>query len=253
MEKTSNIVKSIFLVAILLVFIIGGYILTKVMINEPEKDTKPTQKTQTYADIRVDKTKDYIYYENESEVLESVDILYRDAVFNLESMSEVNNVLKQENESIKQSIKYTKDVDDISDDAEKNDEGIYSLEYREYTDYNFDKYLSLVVNDNYYDIEKGVIAKDVKSYVVNKETGEIISPDTLLSDNNLDMDAVKAKIKQRLIDTQTISDEEQTINIDETLNNLGQYALYINKTGKLSISFIVKTSNNNYNDSIELN
>lgn len=253
MEKTVNVIKSIFLLAILLIFIIGGYILTKVMTRQTNEEVYTPIQEETYADIRVDKTKDYIYYDNESEVLESVDIIYRDAVFNLESMAEVNSVLKQENESIKQTIKYTKDVDEVSKDAEENEEGIYSLEYREYTDYSYGKYLSLVVNDNYYDIEKGVVAKDVKSYVVDKETGERISPDTLLSDNSLDMDTVKAKIKQRLIDTQTISDEEQAINIDETLNNLGQYALYINKTGKLAISFIVKTSNNNYNDSIELN
>ena len=105
MEKTVNVIKSIFLLAILLIFIIGGYILTKVMTRQTNEEVYAPVQEETYADIRVDKTKDYIYYENESEVLESVDILYRDAVFNLESMSEVNNVLKQENESIKQSIK----------------------------------------------------------------------------------------------------------------------------------------------------
>lgn len=253
MEKTKNVINAIILVVILLIFIIGGYILTKKMIKQPDVNENIQVPEETYQDIRLDKTKDYIYYENEEETIESLDIITRDAYFNFESLAELNSVLKQENDSIRSTVKYEKDVESIPDNAEKNEEGIYSLEYREYADYNFGKYLSLVVSDYYYDITSDVVAKGVKSYVVDKETGQRISPDTLLADNNLDMDKVKEMIKKRLNDTQTISDEKSTINVDETLNNLGQYALYINKNGKLAISFIVKSSNYNYNDSIDLN
>ena len=253
MEKTRNIVNATALVIILLVFIVGGYFVTKHLTRPVQEQEKIVSQEETINDIRVDKTKDYIYYENEEETIESLDIITRDAYFNFESLAELNSVLKQENDSIRSTIKYEKDVESIPDNAEKNEEGIYSLEYREYADYNYGKYLSLVVSDYYYDITSDVVAKDVKSYVVDKETGQRISPDTLLAENNLDMDKVKEMIKKRLNDTQTISDEKSTINVDETLNNLGQYALYINKNGKLAISFIVKSSNYNYNDSIDLN
>ena len=54
-------------------------------------------------------------------------------------------------------------------------------------------------------------------------------------------------LKVKLQDTQTLNSD---INITETMNNLGTFALYIDKVGKLEVSFIVKTNETSYNDSV---
>ena len=66
---------------------------------------------------------------------------------------------------------------------------------------------------------------------------------------------VKEKIRVKLTDDQTEINDGTNILVDDTINAInGENAvLYVNRSGKLCLSFIVKTSNESYNDNIELN
>ena len=61
--------------------------------------------------------------------------------------------------------------------------------------------------------------------------------------------------RSKLEEDQKDLTDGQTINIDETINliNTKDLVIYTNKSGKIVISFVVKTNEDSYNDTIELN
>ena len=64
------------------------------------------------------------------------------------------------------------------------------------------------------------------------------------------MDSVLEKIREKLNSKQEIVDNEELIKIDDTINNFNDYAFYIDDTGILNLSYIVKTTKTDYNDSM---
>lgn len=260
MENTKNKIGIILFLIILLIFVVGGYFAMQYLSDD--KNLNKDSKNNESIDLRVDKSKDYVYYENSKDIIAGEEIVKEDVVFNFKDLTDVNNELKKENEEIFNSIKYTKDMDLPKTDDKgneisynENDEGIYSLNYREYVDYKYSNYVSLVVEDYSYNIEKGAVPLGLKSYIVDINTGKIITEEELLTKYEITKDIIKSKVKERLENTQTLADEDTVaaIDIEETLNNLDTYAIYINKNGKLEITFVVKSSQNNYNDNVELN
>ena len=91
-----------------------------------------------------------------------------------------------------------------------------------------------------YNCVNGSVPTNIKSYVINKDNGNIIT-------------------NKRLADTQVLDGEVGVIDTENTINDFknGTFgtnkALSISKNGKLVINFIVKSNKINYNDSIELN
>ena len=113
---------------------------------------------------------------------------------------------------------------------------------------------------NTYDYTCGVGSKikSIKSYVVNKKTGALLTNQELLDSFGVSEDTIYESVQKRLNNTQVLDGEEQVINISETLNNLksSDYgvnkALSVSKNGKLMLNFIVISNKINYNDSIEI-
>ncbi len=246
MEKFKNSVGMVFLIILLLTFIVGGYFAMRYFTQHTPEHEKKQDQEKTKIDLRIDKSKDYIYYENEDEILESEEISFLDAVINIKGMEDVNKLLKSEEDALRKTVKYSKDVE-LPEDVKENEAGIYSLEYRDYKDYAYSKYLSLVAIDYSYSLVNGSIPTHITSYVVDKESGKQIDGDAILQMYNTNMDNVKNKVKQRLEETQTLNSD---INITETLNNFSTFGLFIDKVGELEVSFIVKTNETSYNDSV---
>ena len=71
----------------------------------------------------------------------------------------------------------------------------------------------------------------------------------------MSIDDVKNKISTKLASDQEEFGENSLINVEDTLNSISleNAAIYFNKVGKLMISVIVKTNQESYNDTIELN
>ena len=184
--EQKNVLGLISLIIIILFFVIGGYFFMNYML----KNTKPEEKKELIEEIkdyRIDKTKDYIYYENGEEILEEEEIHRDEAILNFKTLTELNETLKEEVENIYGNVKYTKDMDLPSTDSSgnkivynENTKGIYSLQYRNYENVKFSNYVSLVAVDFDYDIVKGSIPFNIKSYIVDINTGQLVNEDELL-------------------------------------------------------------------------
>lgn len=254
MDNTKNKIGVIFLIIVLLLFIVGGYFFMEYMLKTPNK-TKSTRKDQEITDIRINKKKDYIYFENTTEIIN--DIFKQDVIFNIKGLENYNNTLHNELEELsKNEVKVTNEEIPEGITCEND---LYSFTYRDYDLIEYGDYKSLIIKDYAYNCVNSSIPKNVKSYVIDIKNGNIISNDELLKKYNVSEESIIEQVKKRLEDTQILDEEVQIIDIDGTLNEVksGTYginkALSVSKNGKLMINFIVKSNKINYNDSIELN
>lgn len=230
---------------------VGGYFFTQYVINMDTNEYK--NNSGKISDIKIDKNKDYIFYENEKLISEHKEIIYKDVVINLKNHEILNETLKKENQIYKNSIQYiSKQKEDISDIIVYNNDDLYALNFREYKTYQFDKYLSLVINDYNYTCFDDTTFKKTKSYVFDIQNGSMLEEKDILKKYNLNMDSIKDKIRNHLKESQVIVDEEELIKIDETLKSLDNYSLYINEYGRLYISYLVKTTEVDYNEVMEV-
>ena len=237
----------IIFIFIVLFLAIGGFFFTKYVLNE--KDETPKEKITNY---KIDKKKDYIYYTDNETISEDAELEYMNVVINLSTQESLTKSLKDENERYKNNVKYISDQNLISDEIiNYNNDNIYALTYRTFEDYEFDKYVSLIIRDYNYSCFDLLSFSHIKSYVFDTSNGEIIKEDEILKKYNASIDTIKSQIKEYLNSDQK-KIEENGINIDETVNNLDNYALYINEYGRLYISFLVKSSKEDYNDSMEV-
>ena len=257
MDNGKNVLGVILLIIIILTFVVGGYFLMDYVLHE-EKESK--NESKEIVDLKIDNTKDYIYYEDGTHVLHSEEIHKENVIINFTTMNDLNDTLKNEVNDLYNKVEYIKDKDLPTADSEgnaiaynTNDEGIYSIYYREYEDNKFGDYVSLLVKDFYYDIINGTKPVALKSYVIDLNDGKLYTEEELLNKFGVSWDSIKEKIRSRLTNTQVLVEDQEVIDIEGTINNLEAYALHINKVGKLSITFIVKSNQNNYNDSVEIN
>lgn len=254
MDNSKNKLGVIFLILVLLTFIIGGYFFMRYMVNTPSKEKKTTI-TEVKKDVRINNKKDYVYFENSEEIID--DVIKQDLVLNFKGMEEENNKLKAELEEIsKKEVKVT--TEEIPEGITCENE-LYSFSYRSYDVAEYDKYVSVVLTDYDYNCVSGAVPTNIKSYVINKEEGKIVSNEELYTLFSMTDDKLIEGVTKRLNDTQVLDGDESVIDVDTTINNVKNSAfgtnkaLSINKNGKLVINFIVNSNKINYNDSIELN
>ena len=247
--------KVILFIVFMLFIIIGGYFFTDHLVNKKVVSEKVEEKKPNIPiDLRIDKEKDYVYYDDDKMLIQNEEIGFQNIYINLNGQENLTSELRKENETLLSSIKYAKDVAlDENKTYATNSEGIYSLNYREYEDNLFKDYLSINIMDYYYDIATGISPINLKSYVINKSKSIVISEDELLEIFNINWDQIKDAVKKRINDTQILTEGEGVIiNIDETMNGLDKHSLTVSKNGKLKITFVVISNKNNYNDSIEI-
>ena len=238
---------------IVIALAIGGYFFKEYILNKPVIEANIDESGEV--NYKIDEDKEYIYYDNKETISEGAEIYYRDVVINLKSQTTLNEQLKKENQIYKNNIKYISDQTNIisNDLIHFNYDNLYALTFRDYATYEHDKYISLVINDfNYTCFDEKTFNK-TKSYIFNIETGTLVSEDEVLNKFNTNMEKIKENIKTYLVGKQTTVDDVDLINIEETLNNFNIYAIYVNKNGKLEVSFIVKSNKIDYNDFVVLN
>jgi hypothetical protein len=252
MENKKNSIRFTIFIIFLLVLAIGGYFGMNYIINTDFSTKKDDNNVIQTVDNRIDSSKDYIYYDNVKRVLDYLEIDMKDVYINLTSAKDINTKLNNEMSTIRTSIVYVKDhAIPSGTDYESNEEGIYSLNYREYEDYYYDDFISLVSKDYSYDVINGATAIKIQAYVFDKKNNKQLVETDLLTKYNLTLDSIKTSIKKQLNSEQTTVDNQNTIDIEGTLKDL-KYSLYINKIGKLEISYIVKSTNQDYYDKLVL-
>lgn len=251
MDNKKNLVGVIALVVILLIFSIGGFFLMKYMTNSTHEKRKEPKKE----DIRIDTSKDYVYMENNEEIID--DVFKEDIVLNFKGLEEVNRTLHNELEELNKEKVLYKDQELPEGVVCEND--LYSFKYREYTPVIFGNYVSLLIVDYDYNCATGTTPISMKSYIVKKDSGRLLTTDEVKNEFNVNDEKLEAAVRKRLDNTQTLDEENiQAINVEETMSNYQKAAfnttkaLSIGKVGDLTVNFIVKSNKINYNDSVEI-
>ena len=130
-----------------------------------------------------------------------------------------------------------------------NNDNLYMLTYREYQMYSYDFYKSLVILDYMYDCFDQSTIHNEKSYMFDTNTGKLLSEEEILSTFDTSLDKVKDEVREYLNSKQEVVNEIELIKIDETINDFN-YGLFVNDVGRLNVTFLVKSTQTDYNDSI---
>ena len=239
----SNQIKVYIFIIIVLVFIFGGFYLMK-KSESLKNEVNQTISEEKDTDIRIDKTKEYIYFTNLNVIESELDIEYKDIVINFEDKENIQNIINTENKEFSESIKYD----------ESNEKAIYnhlvSAKFNKFDIFYYSNYISIVKNTYSFDYENLVTFIQSNAYVFDKKTGKLFNNDELLSIFNINKDDIKGVITTYLNDQNLITDNP--INVDETINNISNYELYVDKLGRLVVTILVKAEQSNYNDVIVL-
>ena len=247
MKNKGSKIGAVLFILFIICLIASGQYLYYMTIHKDDKDITVSKNT----DYRIDSSKDYFYYTNESVISESAEIYYKDIVINIKGYDHIAESLNEQNASYMSNIKYIKDMNLMSNEIVNYDnDGIYMVTYREYKTYKYDKYASLLIEDYIYDCFDQSGIKGYKGYIFDISTGKLLTDEEVLSKYNTSMDSVLEKIREKLNSKQEIVDNEELIKIDDTINNFNDYAFYIDDTGILNLSYIVKTTKTDYNDSM---
>jgi len=250
-DSSRNIIGSITFFLIVIILAVGGFFLTKYLTKDEIEETSTNDVTINY-EHKVNKEKEFIYYENENFISMEPDITYKDVIINLDVAETINQTLKSELDEIRNSVKYIKD-----NELDPNRE-IISAKERNYESFEYKNYISLLVKDYEFTCYEGSLLTELRSFVYNTQTGKMILPNDLFELYKINIDIIKEKVRTKLNDSQIVDTETnvELILIDETVNGLDDsknFALYIDKYGDLYISFIVKTNEVDYNENIKLN
>ena len=257
MDNTKNVVGLIFFIIILLLFIVGGYFAMDYMLNKPKDDNGNNGITEI-KEIRIDDTKEYVYFENTEDILHEEHIVKEDAIINIKGFESINEELHNELEAFDSEYVSLDNATLNEGETCTNESNLYSFPYREYTYNVFGNYISLVINDFTYNCVNGSEIENIKGYIINKENGNVYTNEELLTIFEVTDEEIRTLVEERLHDTQVLDGDTEVIDVDGTINNVvnGEYGvtktLSISKTGKLELNFIVISNRINYNDTITI-
>ena len=242
MEK--NGWKFIVFAIIVLIIIVGGFFLMQKSFPK-ENTTKVANKTSKKAkDIRIDKNKDYIYFENSETIAHDLDIEYKDVIFNFKNYESIQKQLNDETKEYKDALVIDEELEEADFD------NVVKATYKTYEYYLYDNYISLVVNYYHFDREDLISYLDSDTYVFDKETGNRYTEDELLAKFNLTKEEVINKITNHITDQNLLTDEE--LDADASIEAIDDYAIFVDRSGRLSISIVVKNDQKDYNEVIIL-
>ena len=252
LERRKDLIGGIGFIIFVIALIVGGFFLTRYLTSE--KEHKKVVQSEINK-LKIDPKQDLVYYENETVVSADPDIVHKDIIINLKEADTVNELLKKSMDNIRTSVKKKGEVEIDSSKDILYDIDIVSSKERNYTVYESLKYLSVLVTDSDFTCYNGSTITSQTAYTFSLSTGKRLSTETLLGYADVTIDDIKNKVRNKLEEDQKDLTDGQTINIDETINliNTKDLVIYTNKSGKIVISFVVKTNEDSYNDTIELN
>ena len=245
MERFDRNNKTLILfLLVLTAIIVGGFFLIRYLKENKNVDHNTTSNAQRVS--KIDKDKDYIYFNNVNEICEEWTLSFKDIVFNFEGNKELQDKLNDNMDKVRKSIKKVsenKDLVNVTDDETTNEDDIFSVDMIDYDVIESNNYISLIVSSYNYNYNEGVSDKEYNYYVFDLSNGKQIDNKEIIKKEKITDQKVRSKIRDYIN-----GDEE--VDIDVTLNN--PYYLTIAKNGNVVINFVVKSNNLNYNVSIEM-
>ena len=236
---------------VVIFLLIGGYYIT-FRFDIKKNDIKENENEKI--SYKINENKDYIYFENEEAIIDEdgAEVFYKDVILNIKGQESLTETLKKENKIFKKNIKYIDDEESLNKELiNYNYNNIYALTFREYKIYEHENYVSLVIDDHNYSCFDLNTFIGTKSYIFDISKGILLNIKEILNIYDLEEKDIVNKVKDKLLNTQKVVDGIDLIKIDETLNDL-EYSLFINEYGDLYISFLVKTSQVDYNEIMEV-
>ncbi len=235
-KEEKNFGSFLIFIIIIVLIIVGGYFL----INNKKKEVNVNNNSneQTKNNIKIDENKDYIYFSNEKLLSDELELKYKDINININSndAKKLQDDLNANMNNIRDKVVKASNMD-LNIPKEIIVDDIYSAEM---IDYNYNittKYLSLEVNSYKYVVEERASNAVLSYYVFDLDNGKLLSNHDILSNEKISEQDIRSKIRREI-------SNDENVDIDATLN--GEYELSFDKSGKLVINTIVKTSEGNY-------
>jgi len=228
-REEKNAGSLILFVIVILVIIIGGFFL--INGNKKEEVVNDT-KNDVKKGIKLDNSKNYIYYTNESVLSDKEDITYKDINININSKDakEIQDKFNNQMVEIKKNVTYEND----------------KLKEAEVIDYSFtttSKYLSLTVSNYIIDDKEDIKDSAMLYYVFDLEDGKLLSNQDILKKESISDQQVRKTIRD-------FFQNDESVDIDATLNQ--DYSLTFASDGKIQINVLVKTIDKEYYTNIEM-
>lgn len=243
---------ALFFLIIVAIVVIGTYFLYQnpaKMENNPKEN--PTEENNNYLDdIKLDKNKDLIYFQNEDIISSSLEIVYKEVVINIDSEEalKVTQDINEETKSLKNKLKKITSNDTCSTD----EDDIYEAVVRDFAIFQNDDYVTLTINDSKYDCNNSFgIITNMQAYVFDNKQGNLLQKEDILKKYGLKEIDLETKIRNHLVNK-----NDSQIAIEDTLKNMeynNNYSLYVDEENNLILKYIVKTEGKDYNDTIVLN
>ena len=249
-EGKSKVFFSLFFIVIVLLVGVGTYFL---YFNKPTKKEKIINSANK---VKVDKKKDFIYYEGVDVLSTELALIYKYPVINFkgDDIKKLNDQLKADEEALKDKVVK---LDSVSDEEKSRalytDDNIYSAVVHEYKTYTYDKYLSLVVREYTYNCTGTPSLNKFSAYVFDITTGTYLKQSELLKERDVLFSKIQSEVRNHLTNNPININEDEELDIDKTVAGLNESAtIFIDTDGYINVEFIAKTNNSNYNDSIKL-
>ena len=248
-ENLKNKLGLITFIIVVLFLAIGGYFFMKYVVD----GEIPLKNTSDKINYKLDNSKDYIYFENEKIISEEAEISFKDVRINLNTQEVLEESLNSETARYLENIQYISKSNLMTNEIVNYDnDDLYALTFRNYEAYEFDKYVSLLIKDYNYSCFDFVTFKNTKSYIFDTTTGKILSNEEIMDLYNVKLDDIKAKVRTDLENSQATENGIEIIKIDETIDNLDDLAFYITDYGRLNVSYLVKSTQEDYNKVTEV-
>ena len=253
-ENNSFIGFGCFFFFIVVLVLIGSIILFNIEKSKKIDGNSNKVKDNLNDKKKKDKKQDFIFYTLEENVSDYLNATIKKANINLKS-EDADNINLELDKIYSNALKEIKKSNEEL--ICENGSDIYSYNNIDYASFTYEKYITLLVGENFYSCNNELeIPRVIHAYTFDYLTGKLVSFEELLANYNLTYTKVLESLKKYLDEEQTMLEDIPNIKIDETLNELKEnenYVIYISENNKLVLKYIVKTNSVNYNDVIELN
>lgn len=234
MQEKNYLSVTMFILIVFVLLLGGNYLIRN-------KGQKPTTKI---IDIRMDSSKDYVYFTDSKTVSEDLDLVYNTIHLNIDSKDakELENLLNEEMAKAQKSIKTFDEVainkKDIVYELD-DDNKIYEADYLKYDILESDNYITVGTIKGHINITSDEDNNTLKYYTFSKKDGHIMSLDEIKSAGKITNDSIE-KAKENYL-----KDKEDT--------TIKTYELYIDKYGNTIMNLLVNSGDITYNDTVKIN
>ena len=232
MKEHNYLSISLFVLVVLVLLTGGNYLIRN--HNNPISEEKNTN-------IKIDATKDYIYYTDTDIVSYALDLSYPTIHLNINTdvAKELATALNTRMASAKKSLVKLSSTEVNKDDIvyELEDEDIYATDFLKYDILEGSNYLTLEVSSGHIVVTQELASTYLEYYTFSKETGAILTDEEIKKVGNI----TEKDISDRLSKYQ----EENQVTVTK-------YQLYLDKYENVIMNMLVNADNITYNDTVKI-